>query len=240
MLPEVPGDDSSSRQQENSKLKQMNENLKKQVADQRTLLVAAKKRLEEQSRELTAQSQEIIAGHKEIQLQREKLTALEAQETSELSIDATMLGDRLSCDICAHLMYSPYVLLDCGHSYCEGCLKRWFNEIFTRHVRAYPTYNVNRKPLPRDFPQTLHAISPYVPYQLQLQLLTVYNASRQQQPVYSCPGCRTEVTRKPVVNFAVKDMVSIVGSVLEQPDPRRESSNIRGPQAGPFDAFFHR
>ncbi|KAG2757803.1 hypothetical protein P692DRAFT_20208850 [Suillus brevipes Sb2] len=59
------------------------------------------------------------------------------------------------------------------------------------------------------------------------------NTSRRQQPEYTCPGYRQEITKKPVVNFVVRDMVSLVGSALGQPDTRRESS---GQRAGPFDA----
>ncbi|KAG2347870.1 hypothetical protein BDR05DRAFT_957489 [Suillus weaverae] len=231
------GKDGSSWQRENSKLKHMNEHLERQVAGQRIQLDNSKKRLEEQSQELAAQSQEINAYHKEIQLQQEKLAALEAKEPS---IDATKLDDTLSCDICAHLMYSPYLLLDCGHSYCEGCLKGWSNETLTKHIRAHPAYDMHRKPVPRDFPKILDTIGPYVSRLIQMQLQAMYNNSRQQQPEYTCPGCRKEVTGKPVVNFAVKDMVSIVGSVLGRPDTRRESSNIRGQQVGPFDGFFPR
>ncbi|KAG2343000.1 hypothetical protein BDR05DRAFT_963372 [Suillus weaverae] len=248
MVPKAPRQDGSSWDRENAKLKQVclsdNRNfnsvltgVQRQVASQRIQLDNSKKRLEEQSQELGAQSLELNARHKEIQSQQEKLAALEAKEPS---IDATKLDDMLSCDICAQLMYSPYLLLDCGHSYCEGCLKGWFDETLTKHIRAHPAYDMHRKPVPRNFPQILDTISPYVSRPIQMQLQALYNNSRQQQPEYTCPGCRKEVTGKPVVNFAVKDMVSIVGRVLGRPDTRREPSNIRGQQAGPFDGFFPR
>jgi hypothetical protein len=48
------------------------------------------------------------------------------------------------------------------------------------------------------------------------------------------------VTSKPVVNYQLKDMVSVVGGVLGQRDTGREFSNIGGQQAGPFDRFFRR
>jgi hypothetical protein len=94
---------------------------------------------------------------------------------------------------------------------------------------------VNRKLVPPNFPQVLQSIGPYLSYPIQTQLQAVWNASRREQPEYTCPGCRQEITKKPVVNFVVRDMVSLVGSALGQPDTRRESFDQR---AGPFDAFF--
>ncbi|KAG1765686.1 hypothetical protein EDD22DRAFT_397819 [Suillus occidentalis] len=233
VLPGAPGN-GSTWQRENSKLKQINEHLERKVARQRAQLDNARKRLEEQRQELVAQSREIDAGHQEIKLQQEKLAALQGKGKSKY-VDATELGDMLSCDICAHLMHSPYLLSDCGHCYCEGCLKGWFDETLTKHIRAHPTYDVNRKLVPPNFPQVLQSIGPHLSHPIQTQLQAVCNASRRQQPEYTCPGCRQEITKKPVVNFVVRDMVSLVGSALGQRDIRRESS---GQRTGPFDAFF--
>jgi hypothetical protein len=131
--------------------------------------------------------------------------------------------------------YQPFCssLSDCGHCYCEGCLKGWFDETLTKRIRTHPTYDENRTLVPPNCPQVLQSIGPYLTYPIQTQLQAVCNASRRQQPEYTCPGCRQEITKKPVLNFVVRGMVSLVGSALGQPDTRRES----GQRAGPFDAF---
>ncbi|KAG0708280.1 hypothetical protein DFH29DRAFT_891731 [Suillus ampliporus] len=153
--------------------------------------------------------------------------------------DATKLREMLSCDICTHFMHSPYLLLDCGHSYCERCLKGWFDETLTKYIRAHPTYNMNRDPLPPDFPKILQTLAPYIPLQLRTQLHAMFNTFRQQQPEYTCPSCRKEVAGKPVVNYAIKNMVSIVAGVLGESDTR-SSTFGRGQQMSPFDGFFPR
>jgi hypothetical protein len=150
-------------------------------------------------------------------------------------------SDAFSLPVSSHVhslsAYQPFCsrLSDCGHCYCEGCLKDWFNETLTKHIHAHPTYGVNRKLVPPNFSQVLQSIGPHLPYPIQTQLQAACNASRRQQPQYTCPGCRQEITKKPVVNFVVRDMVSLVGRTLGQPDTRKESS---GQRAGPFDAFF--
>ncbi|KAG1758069.1 hypothetical protein EDD22DRAFT_1000362 [Suillus occidentalis] len=116
-----------------------------------------------------------------------------------------------------------------GHSYCEGCLKGWFDETLTQHIRAHPTYDVNSKLIPPNFPQVLQGIGPYLSYPIQTQLQAVCNSSRRRQPEYTCPGGRQKITTKPSVNFVVRDMLSLVGSALGQPHTGKESS---GPLKG--------
>ncbi|KAG1745539.1 uncharacterized protein EDB91DRAFT_153173 [Suillus paluster] len=240
VLPKVKanGSESSASQREIAKLKHTNEHLERQLADHRLKLDHSRKQLKEQSQELAEKYQEIDAGRREIELQQQKLSTLQSKGT----IDATKLEDMVSCDICAHLMYSPYLLLDCGHSYCERCLKSWFDETLTKYIRAHPTYIMDRDPVPPNFPHFLQTLAPYISLQLRTQLHATFNNFRQQQPEYTCPGCRKEVTGKPVVNYAIKDIVSVVGSVLGQPDTQREwsSTSGRGQQMGPFDGFFSR
>ncbi|KIK31709.1 hypothetical protein CY34DRAFT_814544, partial [Suillus luteus UH-Slu-Lm8-n1] len=185
VLPKAPGNDGSSWQRENSKLKQINEHLERKVARQRAQLDNSRKRLEEQRQELVAQSREIDASHQEIKLQQEKLAALQAKGKSK-SVDTTELGDMLSCDICAHLMHSPYL-----DALKAGSTKHSLN------IFAHTPHDVNRKLVPLNFPRVFQRIGPYLQYLIQTQLQAACNASRRQQPEYTCPGCRQEITKKP-------------------------------------------
>jgi hypothetical protein len=102
-------------------------------------------------------------------------------------------------------------------------------------------YDVNRDPMPRNFPQLLQTLHPYISFPHRTQLLEIYNNSKQQQPEYTCPGCRREITVKPVVNYAIKEVVSVVASVLGQPGAGVQPSASRlGKQMGSFDGFFPR
>ncbi|KAJ8596345.1 hypothetical protein M405DRAFT_877613, partial [Rhizopogon salebrosus TDB-379] len=202
-LPKEPAKGSVSHR-ELSRLKRANERLEQQLAHNRSQLDCSTKRLKEQAQELTdrcqeltTQQQELTAKCKEndaicqeIELQSKKLAALQSRGALGLSIDATKLEDTLSCDVCANMMYSPYTLLDCGHCYCEGCLKGWFDETLAKHMRTHPMYDVNRDPMPQNFPQLLQTLHPYISFPHRTQLLEIYNNSKQQQPEYTCPGCR--------------------------------------------------
>jgi hypothetical protein len=102
-------------------------------------------------------------------------------------------------------------------------------------------YDVNRDPMPRNFPQLLQTLHPYISFPHRTQLLEIYNNSKQQQPEYTCPGCRREITVKPVVNYAIKEVVSVVASVLGQPGAGVQPSTSRlVKQMGSFDGFFPR
>ena len=60
------------------------------------------------------------------------------------------LGDireLVNCRICVHPMYEPYTT-DCGHTFCYGCLVKWFGQ--NRHKKSCPDCRakISRQPAP--------------------------------------------------------------------------------------------
>ncbi|KAG1743000.1 hypothetical protein EDD22DRAFT_298541 [Suillus occidentalis] len=191
---------------------------------------------------------EMDAGHQEIKSQQEKLAALQAKGKSKsvvhgrfrvFSYSLTHYFRMLpSCATCCFVIYARIrcTLLTffptadtvtARDASKAGSTKRPLNILA---LTPHTTRTANSFLL--IFPQVLQSIGPHLSYPIQMQLRAVCDASRREQPEYTCPGCRQEITKKPVVNFVV--VVSLVGSALGQPDTRRESSGLR---AGPFDAF---
>jgi len=67
--------------------------------------------------------------------------------TKQNTLDLSTLDDAVCCEVCTHTMWSPYLLANCGHTFCQGCLTDWFNTTLLHHRQSGP-----RAPLPYTCP----------------------------------------------------------------------------------------
>ncbi|KAH7919110.1 hypothetical protein BV22DRAFT_1123457, partial [Leucogyrophana mollusca] len=133
-------------------------------------------------------------------------------------VDVSKLEDHISCEVCTLKMWSPFILPDCGHTFCQSCLTDWFGMTLAQYTTRHPAYNP-RAPAPdlNSLAQQMLTLSggPLQPY-AQAFLSAYYqqvgagiNHNRQvgPGPEYSCPTCRKEVRVKPVEDFKLKALV---------------------------------
>ncbi|KAJ7821353.1 hypothetical protein B0H13DRAFT_2682103 [Mycena leptocephala] len=123
------------------------------------------------------------------------------KENDEIKRQKTVaadLEDQITCEVCNSKMWSPFILPDCGHTFCQKDLEDWFSTALKQHRNVYPHYNVN------------------VP-------LNIYGVFQQQLPLppYTCPKCREKVRSKPVQNFAVKGFVRAVAEQAGETSPKK-------------------
>ncbi|KAF8621529.1 hypothetical protein AX15_007701 [Amanita polypyramis BW_CC] len=140
-------------------------------------------------------------------------------------LDAGEIEDNTNCGVCALRMWSPCLLPDCGHTFCQSCLQDWFSTTLFKFMADHPEYDQN-----------------------QLDLMTQLQASLVDQlntpgPQYSCPACRKTVHTKPVEVYALKALVRIVASATGEKSPRKDSSFRNGKKGnstftGVWDRFF--
>ncbi|KAJ7057083.1 hypothetical protein C8F01DRAFT_1257014 [Mycena amicta] len=145
------------------------------------------------------------------QLERENVRL--EQENKSMKQSVNDLDDGVSCEICSCKMWSPFILAECGHTFCQKDLQDWFQAALTRHQTAYPHYNVNQAPM--------HGYG----YQL-------------PQPAYTCPKCRASILSKPIQNFAVKHVVRVVAKQSRESSPKKITGNPDS--ANVWSRFFAR
>ncbi|KAF8441773.1 hypothetical protein L210DRAFT_896447 [Boletus edulis BED1] len=150
------------------------------------------------------------------------------------------LEEHTLCEVCTLTMWCPYILPECGHSFCEKCLVDWFSTTQARHMTANPQLDDSRSALAGQ----LHAFVQMVPnlhaYGLhgQQHVRAVLAGLRRHRPDYTCPSCRKEVLNKPVEGFRLKDLINQIAGLMGETEPHKDTLAHRGSGSGPFDHFF--
>ncbi|KAF9453918.1 hypothetical protein P691DRAFT_657162 [Macrolepiota fuliginosa MF-IS2] len=146
----------------------------------------------------------------------------------KLVLDPSQVEDGLSCEICTSRMYTPYLLPDCGHTFCFSCLKDWFGTTHARFLQANPHWSAGMVNLYVARIQGLLRPEYLNHPQIHNHLLQL----QQPQPEYTCPTCRKRVLRRPVEDYALKALVRNISAANEV-----EKRNI--PPDGPLTERRH-
>lgn len=175
-----------------------------------------------------------------------KITQMKAAtpSCSRPTIDPSKLEDDITCEICTLKMWSPYLLPECGHTFCQSCLRDWFNTTLEQHRRQHPHYHPNQPIMLPDFLREMMFYPQIAPQQLSALVKQITAASGG--PVFSCPTCREPVKNRPVEIFAIKSLVRTVAAAQGESSPRKEPpegrsrSKNKAPARleGPWDRFF--
>lgn len=141
------------------------------------------------------------------------------------------------CVICESKMWYPFMcvslvsvvgmcvvmrfpsLPDCGHIFCEGCIREWFGATLANYQQEHPDFHRNT---PIRVPDVVRQalLQTYIERQ-RFAALTKEITAAAGGPVYSCPTCRGRATTRPVEVYQMKSIVRTVGAAMGENSPRK-------------------
>lgn len=201
-----------------------------------TIVADLRRQIKKLKEENAQCKQDLVEAEKEVVRARETVSEMQTSlqpEKGKLILDTSHVEDQLSCEVCTGRLWSPYILPECGHIFCQTCLQDWFNTTLAHFLTTHPHYDVNN-PIP------------YLqPFQHVPQAIV-----HQQAPQYTCPTCRATVQNRPVEVFTVKALVRTVAAAIGENSPKKPpaamdiragKNRVQGVQTmGPWDGFFQR
>ncbi|KAH7888429.1 hypothetical protein F5I97DRAFT_1924976 [Phlebopus sp. FC_14] len=208
------------------------------VKDLQRTIQDLQKNLKQSEKKWTALSHENDKLKRMHRADREELSALHKKPVlAEKHVCG--LEDCISCEICTLKIWSPYMLPDCGHTFCQKCLVDWFSRTQTQYMNANPHHDINRAVLANQLRGPLHNLGVFPNPQVQNQVQAILDNLRRMQPEYTCPSCRKEVVNRPVEDFRLKAVVKEIAEMMgNKNSPKAGPRNKAVSSANPFDAFF--
>ncbi|KAF9021867.1 hypothetical protein BDZ89DRAFT_1042522 [Hymenopellis radicata] len=162
-------------------------------------------------------------------------------QIKKLKEATSKLEDDLNCEICSMKMWHPFVLPQCGHTFCKKCLRDWFSTKMAQHQTVHPDYDA-KSPIPIPHPlQEAVDHGRIIPAQLTALLLQI----DIRGPVFTCPTCREAIRTRPIESFALRRLVqSVAGAQGEAEEiAGNATSTERGQrhatvEGDPWSRFF--
>ncbi|KAI0311903.1 hypothetical protein OF83DRAFT_709262, partial [Amylostereum chailletii] len=204
-----------------------------------------KKALDEAREQSAKDAQKVKRCEQMVLLEQEKREKAEAQAESKEKADipasmisTSSLEDIINCEICTLKMWSPFILSDCGHVFCQKCLNDWFQSAMVQHMTNNPNFRPELAPLPLE-PGHLVGLTPH-----EQQFFAARN-NAGSRPKYSCPSCRAAVKHRPAECYSIKALVRLVAEKEGEKDPREVTVGGRRGKgraivSDPWEGYFGR
>ncbi|KAF4621390.1 hypothetical protein D9613_000527 [Agrocybe pediades] len=180
---------------------------------------------------------------KEAQEESKRLQSLLKPDSGKISLDLHKLAENLDCEICTGRMWTPYILPDCGHSFCQSCLVDWFGTTQAQFLQAHPEQDGVRQNQAQQVTYLLHSIATNPALAQHPHVREMVAHLVPPTPQYTCPSCREVVRSRPTEVFAFKNIARTISAAAGEENPEKAASSSRKakvPAAGssPWDGFF--
>ncbi|KIK31324.1 hypothetical protein PISMIDRAFT_5805 [Pisolithus microcarpus 441] len=181
-----------------------------------------------------AQVLELFEGEVETRAAEEARVAAEEAKTDaqaaeervrkRVQLFTTVHAKAVRCHMCARCMDRPFILVECGHTFCYGCLRIWFQRCLLEQVgwQDIPAHL-------KEAPMTA------------AKLRELFEDKHIYMTWYTCPivTCQVSVERKPIEVDVAKHMIGAVNNILGVPACQVNSNPILPHQANIWADIFY-
>jgi len=79
-------------------------------------------------KELETDFARVVQENLRLLKQNEDIMLQSTANKGKLYLDSDQIEDHIVCEVCSSTLWDPYILPDCGHTFCKICLRDWFEQ----------------------------------------------------------------------------------------------------------------